>query len=393
MYISRSDQLFFCDCLHSQFIVAWIAYSDLKKPQGIDMKRSAALLCGLALACATGMASASDQVFIDKKGNLIVKLANHSTHRVFSLSNTGRRNQIAYDIQTGSAEPVWGVLNNFTRNVVIRANNGDDTVVFYDLNLPGNVVVTTGRGDDNIVLNNTTIAGKLTANTGGHDDFVEFNNSTVFRDTVVRTGGGHDDVILNGSSFEGKVRVLLGGGWDELALSGNSFTTYSPLFNGQGQRDSYKDDGTNSFHGGDPRIRKFESKHIDVPTPPVVDPPAVVVDPPAPPVVVDPPAPECSSILTDANLTDEISAILGSAASPDLLDVDDFALSCQVFGTNGGMVGVSVSANEIQAGLQGFFFQDENGITIEVPLGFPELNACAVQIGLCPNFIATSLPQ
>ena len=211
------------------------------------MKRSAALLCSLALACASGMASASNQVFIDKNGNLIVKLDNHSTHRVFSLSNTGRRNQIAYDIQTGSDEPVWGVLNNFTRNVVIRSNKGDDTVVFYDINLPGNVVVTTGRGDDNIVLHNTTIAGNFTANAGSHDDFVEFNNSTVFRNANVRTGGGHDDVFLNGSSFEGKVNVLLGGGWDELALSGNSFTTYSPLFNGQGQRDSYKDDGTNSF--------------------------------------------------------------------------------------------------------------------------------------------------
>ena len=382
------------------------------------MKRSAALLCSLALACASGMASASNQVFIDKNGNLIVKLDNHSTHRVFSLSNTGRRNQIAYDIQTGSDEPVWGVLNNFTRNVVIRSNKGDDTVVFYDINLPGNVVVTTGRGDDNIVLHNTTIAGKFTANAGSHDDFVEFNNSTVFRNTNVRTGGGHDDVFLNGSSFEGKVNVLLGGGWDELALSGNSFTTYSPLFNGQGQRDSYKDDGTNSFHGGDPRIRKFESKHIDVPTPPVidpVDPPVDPIDPPVDPIdppvdpidppvdpidppvdPIDPPVdpidPPVDPVECPAVLSTEIEAVLASDTFNEGLGFDDFNTSCVLFGAPTGFVGVSVETNSVQPGHQGFFFQAGDGTTTLVPLELDELRACAVEIGQCANFIGTSLP-
>ena len=354
------------------------------------MKRSAALLCSLALACASGMASASNQVFIDKNGNLIVKLDNHSTHRVFSLSNTGHRNQIAYDIQTGSDEPVWGVLNNFTRNVVIRSNNGDDTVVFYDINLPGNVVVTTGRGDDNIVLHNTTIAGKFTANAGSHDDFVEFNNSTVFRNTNVRTGGGHDDVFLNGSSFEGKVNVLLGGGWDELALSGNSFTTYSPLFNGQGQRDSYKDDGTNSFHGGDPRIRKFESKHIDVPTPPVIDPIDPPVDPIDPPV--DPIDPPVDPVECPAVLSTEIEAVQASDTFNEGLGFDDFNTSCVLFGAPTGFVGVSVETNSVQPGHQGFFFQAGDGTTTLVPLELDELRACAVEIGQCANFIGTSLP-
>ena len=142
------------------------------------MKLSTGLLCCLSLASVSGVVSASDKIFVNKSGDLIVRLSNHDSYRTLSLYGTGVTNQVAYDLSTGDGEPVWGVLNNVKRNVVIRSNVGTDSVYFDNLQLPGNVTVITGRGDDNVVLNDTTVAGNVNVKPGGGNDYVEITGTT-----------------------------------------------------------------------------------------------------------------------------------------------------------------------------------------------------------------------
>jgi len=231
------------------------------------MKLPVSILSCLLLSSISGVAASADQIFVNKHGNLIIRLDAHNSYRSLSLYSTGNPNQIAYDLSIGGAEPKWGYLNNVTRNVVVRSRSGVDSFYFDNLQLPGNLTVISGGGDDNVVLNETTVSGNLVVKAGGHNDYVELIDSTVFGKTVVNTGGGHDDVLLNGSSLEGKVNVLLGRGWDDLSVSDSSFTYYSPVFNGQQQVDTYTDDGTNNFLGGDPVISYFEKKNIETAPP------------------------------------------------------------------------------------------------------------------------------
>ena len=168
---------------------------------------TASILCGLSLSTIAQIASAGDQIHVNKRGDLVIRLGDHNSYRLLSLYSTGIPNQVGYDIETGDQYPQWGKLNNVTRNVIIRSDLGTDTISIDNLNLPGNVTVFTGGGDDNVVLNHSTVSGRFTVRTGAGDDYVELNDSTVFGNTDVRTSQGHDDVFLVSSSLEGQVKI------------------------------------------------------------------------------------------------------------------------------------------------------------------------------------------
>jgi len=253
--------------------------------------RNATITAGFAmLMLAQGTAAAADKVYVTKKGDLRVNLSHHQGYRTLELYSTGVHNQVGYEISMFEGSTVTGVARNVTRNVIVRAKNGADTIILADLSLPGNVTISTGNGDDNVVLSHTSVMGKLAVATGRHDDYVSLKNSTIFGSTSVRTNGGHDEAYISGSALEGTVKVRLGSGYDHLDVDSSNFTYYAPEFFGQRHKDYYSDHGDNSFHGGDAVLRSFEYVEIKDAQPPVEEPP---VDPPVEePPVEEPPVEE-----------------------------------------------------------------------------------------------------
>ena len=50
---------------------------------------TASILCGLSLSTIAQIASAGDQIHVNKRGDLVIRLGDHNSYRLLSLYSTG----------------------------------------------------------------------------------------------------------------------------------------------------------------------------------------------------------------------------------------------------------------------------------------------------------------
>lgn len=117
-------------------------------------------------------------------------------------------------------------LGDITRGIVIRTNEGEDTVVLEGLRNRHYIGVFTGSGEDLVILNGVEGRGTTEISTGADDDKVLVRNSTFRKSAAVDLGAGNDTLEVIGSNARKRVQFNGGDGTnDTLAADGSQFRT------------------------------------------------------------------------------------------------------------------------------------------------------------------------
>jgi hypothetical protein len=131
-------------------------------------------------------------------------------------------------------------LSNFSNDLKIQMEAGNDSVTINSLVIKGNVKVKTSSGDDTVTLTGATGNGSLKVKLGSGSDVLTLTNTFAKGTTKVKAGSGNDIVTISNSAFK-KLSVGLGKGNDTLSIVGSTVGTKTALNGGS---------GTNTFNNG-----------------------------------------------------------------------------------------------------------------------------------------------
>jgi large repetitive protein len=142
-----------------------------------------------------------------------------------------------------STSPVKG-------SATFALGNGNDFLAYYIFNVGGSLSITLGNGDDAVSQIDSTIGGAESIVTGcgvpnASDDTIVLNNVTAQSANISTGPRAAADVVVEDSSFT-SLSVTLGAGAGNLTVQ-NDTTTHSTNFVGQGKKNTYTDEGGNSF--------------------------------------------------------------------------------------------------------------------------------------------------
>lgn len=129
------------------------------------------------------------------------------------------------DTTINGQAPGKGVfLGDITRGIVIRTNDGEDTVRLENVRFKKYIGVFTGGGEDEVVLTGVDARGTVQIDTGVADDTVSVSNSKFRRTLAVNLGDGDDLVNVSGSKLRDRTFFVGGDGNDRFGRSDNKFT-------------------------------------------------------------------------------------------------------------------------------------------------------------------------
>jgi hypothetical protein len=98
-------------------------------------------------------------------------------------------------------------FGGITRGIVVRANNGEDTIRLVGVQNRHYLGVDGGGGEDEIVFDRVEARGTVAVSAGDADDLVTFQNSRFRGLTGVDLGAGEDTLEVVNSNVRGRTRV------------------------------------------------------------------------------------------------------------------------------------------------------------------------------------------
>jgi hypothetical protein len=115
-------------------------------------------------------------------------------------------------------------FGGITRGIVVRANNGEDTIRFEGVKNRHYIGVDGGGGEDEIVFDRVEARGTVAISAGDADDLVIIQNSRLSGLTGVDLGAGEDTLEIVNSTVRGRTQVNGGDGTsDTFRTDGSSF--------------------------------------------------------------------------------------------------------------------------------------------------------------------------
>jgi FKBP-type peptidyl-prolyl cis-trans isomerase FkpA len=115
-------------------------------------------------------------------------------------------------------------FGGITRGIVVRANNGEDTIRLDQVKNRHYIGVDGGGGEDEVVLDRVEARGTVAISTGDADDLVVIQNSRLRGLTGVNLGAGEDTLEITRSNVRGRTQVNGADGTsDVFRTDGSSF--------------------------------------------------------------------------------------------------------------------------------------------------------------------------
>ncbi len=177
----------------------------------------------------------------------------------------------------GGAGPL--TLTNFTKNLSVRLNGGDDsleliglqvnrqatidlgagnnTLVISDTDFAKEFTIRSGNGNDDLSLTDVTLDKQFLIFTNGGDDSIRLEDVTGLKGAQFHTGAGADSIDIIGTSFLKSVGIHAGAGNDQINLVDTVFGTGSQIQGGPGN-DSLGTDNANL--GRNSRVSGIETR-------------------------------------------------------------------------------------------------------------------------------------
>lgn len=115
-------------------------------------------------------------------------------------------------------------LGDIFRGIVIRTNDGEDTVRLENVRSTKYIGVFTGGGEDEVVLTGLDARGAVEINTGVADDVVSVVSSKFRRTLAVDLADGDDRVEVSGSKLRDRTYFVGGEGDDGFGRANAKFT-------------------------------------------------------------------------------------------------------------------------------------------------------------------------
>jgi FKBP-type peptidyl-prolyl cis-trans isomerase FkpA len=115
-------------------------------------------------------------------------------------------------------------IGDIFRGIVIRTNDGEDTVRLENIHSKKYIGVFTGGGEDEVVLAGLDARGAVEIDTGVADDLVRVTDSKFRRTLAVNLGDGDDQVDVSGSKLRARTFFVGGEGTDAFGRANNKFT-------------------------------------------------------------------------------------------------------------------------------------------------------------------------
>lgn len=124
----------------------------------------------------------------------------------------------------GQAPGKGVLLGDITRGIVIRTNDGEDTVRLEKIHSKKYIGVFTGGGEDEVVLTGLDARGAVEVDTGVADDTVSVTGSKFRKTLAVNLGDGDDQVNVGGSKLRDRTFFAGGEGSDGFGRADSKFS-------------------------------------------------------------------------------------------------------------------------------------------------------------------------
>jgi len=123
----------------------------------------------------------------------------------------------------GHAGPV--VVSGVTKDVNIKLGDGDDSVLFDGINLPGNVKVDAGKGNDAFEIAFGSVAGNLGISMGDGNGDIDIGNCTIGGKVDIKGATGDDSVSLDIVTVNKGLSIMTGNGNLDASITDTSIST------------------------------------------------------------------------------------------------------------------------------------------------------------------------
>jgi hypothetical protein len=195
-----------------------------RKPLWAEMLEDKAMLAGDVIAA------------IDTDGNLTISGDNRANAVEISATAEGNLvitgiddTTVTFNGQTTAAGEAVD-LGSVTGDVTIDLHGGDDSVSISggaevegeaaeSLRLGGKLTIIGGNGQDKIVFDNVDVADELHIDTGAGNDAIDLN-AVAAASVKVDTGRGDDGIVATGLTADGAVKINTAQGDDDVDLNG-----------------------------------------------------------------------------------------------------------------------------------------------------------------------------